>query len=107
MSEAKSPAVPGGGGWDRKTALSPPSKALCSFSAGDFHRIEEKRKRTLGTFKNFVQKTPFAGEKWGIGKAGWVGRGDGWGGKGAFGRTRERVTLEHAGFLLNGSGRFV
>ncbi|KAG8146725.1 putative Transcription factor p65 protein [Naja naja] len=27
---------------------------------GDFHRIEEKRKRTLGTFKNFVQKTPFA-----------------------------------------------
>ncbi|KAM3824988.1 transcription factor p65 isoform 2-T2 [Vipera latastei] len=28
---------------------------------GDFHRIEEKRKRTLGTFKNFVQKTPFAG----------------------------------------------
>uniref|UniRef100_A0A670Z3U1 RELA proto-onco, NF-kB subunit n=1 Tax=Pseudonaja textilis TaxID=8673 RepID=A0A670Z3U1_PSETE len=30
---------------------------------GDFHRIEEKRKRTLGTFKNFVQKTPFAGKK--------------------------------------------
>ncbi|XP_063001830.1 transcription factor p65 [Elgaria multicarinata webbii] len=27
---------------------------------GDFHRIEEKRKRTLGTFKSFVQKTPFA-----------------------------------------------
>ncbi|XP_013931335.1 PREDICTED: transcription factor p65 [Thamnophis sirtalis] len=27
---------------------------------GDFHRIEEKRKRTLGTFKTFVQKTPFA-----------------------------------------------
>ncbi|XP_061461692.1 transcription factor p65 isoform X2 [Rhineura floridana] len=27
---------------------------------GDFNRIEEKRKRTLGTFKNFVQKTPFA-----------------------------------------------
>ncbi|XP_060107781.1 transcription factor p65 isoform X1 [Heteronotia binoei] len=27
---------------------------------GDFHRIEEKRKRTLGTFKNFVQKAPFA-----------------------------------------------
>uniref|UniRef100_A0ACB8G945 Uncharacterized protein n=1 Tax=Sphaerodactylus townsendi TaxID=933632 RepID=A0ACB8G945_9SAUR len=26
---------------------------------GDFHRIEEKRKRTLGTFKNFVQKAPF------------------------------------------------
>nr|XP_020633015.1 transcription factor p65 [Pogona vitticeps] len=27
---------------------------------GDFHRIEEKRKRTLSTFKNFVQKAPFA-----------------------------------------------
>uniref|UniRef100_K7F4U4 RELA proto-onco, NF-kB subunit n=1 Tax=Pelodiscus sinensis TaxID=13735 RepID=K7F4U4_PELSI len=27
---------------------------------GDFHRIEEKRKRTRDTFKNFVQKTPFA-----------------------------------------------
>ncbi|XP_033030397.1 transcription factor p65 isoform X1 [Lacerta agilis] len=27
---------------------------------GDFNRIDEKRKRTLGTFKNFVQKTPFA-----------------------------------------------
>ncbi|XP_066466351.1 transcription factor p65 isoform X2 [Tiliqua scincoides] len=27
---------------------------------GDFHRIEEKRKRTLGTFKSFVQKTSFA-----------------------------------------------
>ncbi|EMP39227.1 Transcription factor p65 [Chelonia mydas] len=27
---------------------------------GDFHRIEEKRKRTRDTFKNFVQKAPFA-----------------------------------------------
>uniref|UniRef100_A0A8D0GU77 RELA n=1 Tax=Sphenodon punctatus TaxID=8508 RepID=A0A8D0GU77_SPHPU len=27
---------------------------------GDLHRIEEKRKRTLGTFKSFVQKAPFA-----------------------------------------------
>ncbi|XP_060614181.2 transcription factor p65 [Anolis sagrei] len=26
---------------------------------GDSHRIEEKRKRTLSTFKNFVQKAPF------------------------------------------------
>nr|XP_042705689.1 transcription factor p65 isoform X3 [Chrysemys picta bellii] len=28
---------------------------------GDFHRIEEKRKRTRDTFKNFVQKAPFTG----------------------------------------------
>ncbi|XP_068779748.1 transcription factor p65 [Struthio camelus] len=28
---------------------------------GDFHCIEEKRKRTRETFKSFVQKTPFAG----------------------------------------------
>uniref|UniRef100_A0A8C0IY24 RELA proto-onco, NF-kB subunit n=2 Tax=Chelonoidis abingdonii TaxID=106734 RepID=A0A8C0IY24_CHEAB len=27
---------------------------------GDFHRIEEKRKRTRDTFKNFVQKAPFS-----------------------------------------------
>ncbi|XP_074862023.1 transcription factor p65 isoform X2 [Carettochelys insculpta] len=27
---------------------------------GDFHRIEEKRKRTRDTFKNFMQKTPFS-----------------------------------------------
>ncbi|XP_025049355.1 transcription factor p65, partial [Alligator sinensis] len=34
---------------------------------GDFHCIEEKRKRTRDTFKSFVQKTPFAGG-WGLGK---------------------------------------
>ncbi|XP_042295898.1 transcription factor p65 isoform X2 [Sceloporus undulatus] len=37
---------------------------------GDSHRIEEKRKRTLSTFKNFVQKTPFAGVTGIMGAAG-------------------------------------